>query len=316
MHSLAILGFDGLVPFDLSTPLEVFGRACRLDGTAAYDVRVCAPGARVRAGALTITVEHGLDILQSSDTIVVAGVADVLQPVPDEILVELRGAYRRGARLASICSGAFTLAAAGVLDGLRATTHWRAADLLARLYPAVRVDPQVLYVDNGNVLTSAGAAAGMDLCLHMIRRDYGAAVAAQAARLAVMALERDGGQAQFIPHTPPAADGTSLEALLQWLSAAMHEPLTLADIASHAKMSVRTLSRRFREHTGMTPLQWLHQARIHRAQYLLETTEYTVDRIARQAGFGSATSFRDRFKDTVGVSPRTYRHRFAGAGTR
>ncbi len=186
---------------------------------------------------------------------------------------------------------------------MRATTHWIAADLLAATYPAIEVDPAVLYVDNGQILTSAGAAAGLDLCLHMIRRDYGSAVAAHAARLSVMPLEREGGQAQFIVHDyPPTPRGSSLEPLLRWIEDNLGTELTLDDMAGKAGVSTRTLIRRFREHTGSTPLQWLHRARIRRAQHLLETTAHTVERIGAQVGFGSPTAFRERFKRTTGVS--------------
>ncbi|WP_344732642.1 GlxA family transcriptional regulator, partial [Spinactinospora alkalitolerans] len=213
-------------------------------------------------------------------------------------------------RIASICVGAFVLAATGLLDGLRATTHWAATPELARRHPAVEVDPDVLFVDNGQFLTSAGAAAGMDLCLHMVRRDHGSAVAADAARIAVMPLERDGGQAQFIAHEPPAPDGASLEPLLRWMEENAHRELTLDDIARHGAVSTRTLGRRFREQTGTTPLQWLNRARLRRAQHLLETTVHPVERIAGQVGFGSATTFRDRFKRLVGTSPHAYRRAF------
>jgi transcriptional regulator GlxA family with amidase domain len=206
--------------------------------------------------------------------------------------------------------GAFTLAATGLLDGLRATTHWRAAAALARRYPRVAVDPDVLFVDNGQFLTSAGAAAGLDLCLHLIRRDYGAAVAADAARTAVMPLERAGGQAQFIAHPPPIPDGATLEPLLRWLDQNAHRELTLGQIAAQARLSVRTLNRRFREQTGTTPLQWLHRARLRRAQCLLETTSLPVERIAGQVGFGSPTAFRDHFRRLVGTSPHAYRRAF------
>jgi len=220
---------------------------------------------------------------------------------------------RRGSRIASICAGAFILAATGLLDGRRATTHWIAAALLAARYPDVEVDPDVLYVDNGQFLTSAGAAAGLDLCLHMIRRDHGSAVAADAARLSVMPLERDGGQAQFIVHErPPTPNGSAVEPLLRWIEDNAQQELTLDDIATHAGMSTRTLNRRFREQTGTIPLQWLHRTRIRHAQYLLETTTHSVDRIAVQVGFGSPTAFRDRFKRLVGTSPHAYRHAFQG----
>ena len=227
-----------------------------------------------------------------------------------EVLDALRRAAARGTRIASICAGAFVLAATGLLDGKRATTHWLATDLLAARHPAVDVNPDVLYVDNGQFLTSAGAAAGLDLCLHLIRRDHGAAVAADAARLSVMPLERDGGQAQFIVHEPPTPDGVTLEPLLRWMHDNADRELTLDDIANHAGMSTRTLNRRFREQTGTTPLQWLHRVRVHRAQYLLETTAHPVDRIATQVGFGSPTAFRDRFKRVTGTSPHAYRRAF------
>jgi transcriptional regulator GlxA family with amidase domain len=226
------------------------------------------------------------------------------------VLEALRAAKAAGARLMSVCSGAFVLAAAGVLDGLRATTHWVAAQELARRYPDVHVDPDVLYVDNGQVLTSAGAAAGLDLCLHVVRLDYGAAVAAQTARLSVMALERSGGQSQFIRHAPPVPDGASLEPLLHWLEKHLAEPVTVADMARQAALSERTLGRRFREQTGTTPTQWLLRARVIRAQDLLEATDHPIERIAADVGFGSATTFRTRFREQVGISPLHYRRNF------
>ncbi|WP_199442785.1 GlxA family transcriptional regulator [Umezawaea beigongshangensis] len=313
MHSVLVLALDGVVPFDLSVPVETFGRARLPGGGPAYRVRVCAPSPDVEAGAFTLRARHGLKALADADTIVVPGVTDVSAPVPPEVLDALRLAAGRGTRIASVCSGAFTLAATGLLDGLRATTHWACTSALAAAYPAVDVDASVLFVDNGSVLTSAGAAAGLDMCLHMIRRDHGSAVAADAARLSVMPLERDGGQAQFIVHEPPAPDGATLQPLLLWLEENAHRELTLDDIAAHAALSTRTLNRRFREQTGTTPLQWLHRARLRRAQHLLETTAHPVERIAGQVGFGSPTTFRDRFKRLVGTSPQAYRRAFRGA---
>ncbi|MER5886633.1 helix-turn-helix domain-containing protein [Streptomyces sp. NPDC001941] len=312
MHTVAILALDDVIPFDLSTPLQAFGMCVLPDGRAAYRVRVCAAGRRVSAGAFTIEAPHGLDALADADTIVVPGTAsDEQSPPAPEVLDALRSAAAAGTRIASICVGTFTLAAAGLLDGLRATTHWLAAPHLAERYPAVEVDADVLYVDNGQVLTSAGAAAGLDLCLHMIRRDHGSAVAAHAARLSVMPLEREGGQAQFIVHDqPPSPQGSALEPVLRWMEDNAGRDLTLDEIAARAGTSPRTLLRRFREQTGTTPLQWLHRARVRRAQYLLETTEHSVERIAAQAGFGSPTAFRDRFKRVTGVSPRAYRRAF------
>lgn len=314
MHTVAVLALDGVIPFDLSTPIEVFRRTRLPDGRPAYRVRVCAPTEEIDAGALTLRAPWPLDALAEADTIVVPGISDLAATVPDDVIDALRQAAARGTRLASICTGAFVLAATGLLDGHRATTHWAAAAQLAALHPAVEVDPDVLYVDNGQVLTSAGAAAGLDLCLHMVRRDLGSAVAADAARLSVMPLEREGGQAQFIVHErPPAPRGSALEPVLRWMEDNARRELTLDDVASQAGMSVRTLNRRFREQTGTSPLQWLHRARIRQAQYLLETTTHPVDRIALQVGFGSPTAFRDRFKRLVGTSPHAYRRTFQGA---
>ena len=313
MHTVAVLALDGVLAFDLSTPVEVFGRARLPDGRRAYSVRVCGSTAEVDAGVFAIRAPWGLGALAGADTIVVPGLADPTAPIPEDVLGALREAAEDRTRIASICVGAFILAAAGLLDDLRATTHWAAARELSRRYPGIDVDADVLFVDNGRVLTSAGAAAGLDLCLHMIRRDHGSAVAADAARLAVMPLERDGGQAQFIVHEQPGADGSSLEPLLRWMEDNAHRGLTLDDIAARATMSTRTLNRRFREQTGTTPLRWLRRSRIRRAQYLLETTGHSVERIAIQVGFGSPTSFRDRFKQLVGTSPHTYRRAFQGS---
>ena len=311
MHIVAVLALDGVVAFDLSTPLEVFSRTRLPDGSLAYDVRVCAPEGEVDAGAFVVRAPYGLDVLDVADTVILPGIADVAVPVPDKVVSALRAAAARGTRIASICAGAFVFAATGLLDGRRATTHWIAADLLAEWFPAVEVDPGVLYVDNGQFLTSAGAAAGLDLCLHMIRRDHGSAVAAQAARLSVVPLEREGGQAQFMPaEQPPAPRGSTMEPLLRWLEASCGRDLTMAQIAAHAGMSTRTLNRRFREQTGTTPLQWLHLARVRRAQHLLETSGDGVDRIGSTVGFGSPTAFRDRFKRVVGTSPDAYRRAF------
>ncbi|WP_158884772.1 GlxA family transcriptional regulator [Amycolatopsis anabasis] len=315
MHTVAVLALDGVLAFDLSTPIEVFTRTRLPDGRAAYRVGVCAATPTVETEAFTLRPHRGLEALADADTIILPGCADPTAPIPAAVLDALRQAARRGARIASICSGAFILAATGLLDGLRATTHWLAAPVLAERHPEIDVDPDVLYVDNGQFLTSAGAAAGLDLCLHLIRRDHGSALAADAARLSVMPLEREGGQAQFIAHErPPAPRGSAFEPLLSWLEDNIGKDLTLDDIAAHAGMSVRTLNRRFREQTGTTPLRWLHRARIREAQHLLEATPLAVDRIADRVGFGSATAFRDGFKRIVGTSPRAYRVAFRGSG--
>jgi transcriptional regulator GlxA family with amidase domain len=311
MHTVAVLALDGVIGFDLTTPLETFGRTRLPDGRSPYRLRVCAPSEEVDAGAFTIRAPWGLEALEEADTIIVPGVAAPAARRPPEVIAALRRAAEAGTRIASICVGAFVLAEAGLLDGRRATTHWAAAGLLADRYPAVEVDPDVLYVHDGQILTSAGAAAGLDLCLYMIRCDHGSAVAADAARLSVMALEREGGQAQFIVHEqPPTPRGSTLEPLLRWMEDNSARDLTLDEIAAHAGMSTRTLNRRFREQTGTTPLQWLHRARVRRAQHLLETTTHPVDRIAAQVGFGSPTAFRDRFKRVAGLSPNAYRRAF------
>ncbi|MFG3205542.1 GlxA family transcriptional regulator [Streptomyces sp. NPDC048192] len=311
MHSVAVLALDGVIPFDLSAPIDTFGRARLPDGREPYRVRVCSVRDDVSAGAFTMRAPYGLEELADADTIVLPGVAEPPPELPPGVTEALRAAAANGTRIASVCVGAFLLAATGLLDGLRATTHWRAAERLAARYPAVTVDPNVLYVDNGQFLTSAGAAAALDMCLHMIRRDFGSAVAAHAARMSVMPLEREGGQAQFIVHDlPPAPSGATLEPLLHWLEDHCGRDLPLDEIAARAGMSTRTLNRRFREQTGTTPLQWLHRARVRRAQHLLETTPYPVERIAAQTGFGSPTAFRERFRRVVGTSPQAYRRAF------
>ncbi|MFD6185780.1 GlxA family transcriptional regulator [Streptomyces goshikiensis] len=317
MHTVAVLALDGVIPFDLSTPIEVFSRTRLPGGRPAYRVRVCAPTPEVDAGAFALRAPWPLETLAEADTIVLPGVADLDAPLPPEVLDALRRAAARGTRIASICVGAFVLAATGLLDGLRATTHWMAAPALAARYPGIEVDADVLYIDNGQLLTSAGAAAGLDLCLHLIRRDHGSAVAADAARLSVMPLEREGGQAQFIVHEqPPTPHGSELEPLLRWMEENVHHELSLDEIAGRAGMSMRTLNRRFREQTGTSPLQWLHRARIRQAQYLLENTGHPVERIASQVGFGSPTAFRDRFRRVTGTSPNAYRRAFQGHAAR
>ncbi|AUS34842.1 AraC family transcriptional regulator [Prescottella equi] len=310
MHDVAVLALPGVVPMDLAAPLEVFGR-CRLpSGAPAYRTAVCALTEEVETGTFTMRVPHGLSRLAQASTIIIPGTADLDVPVDAEIIDALRSAADRGTRIASLCVGAFTLADTGLLDGLRATTHWAAAAELARRHPAVDVDAAVLYVDNGHILTSAGAAAALDLCLYMVRQDYGSAVAADTARLSVMPLERAGGQAQFIVHEPPVPSGTTLRPLLNWMEENLGEQLDITTIAARATMSTRTLNRRFQEQIGTTPLQWLHHARLRQAQFLLETTDHSIERVAGQVGFNAVTTFRERFRDLVGTSPQRYRTQF------
>jgi transcriptional regulator GlxA family with amidase domain len=316
MHRVVVVAVDGVVPFDLATPSEVFGRVKLPNGRAGYQVRVCGVAPEIDAGQFRVRVRHGLSAVLKADTVILAGIADIARPVPESLSRAVRRAFRAGARVASICTGAFLLAATGLLDGKRATTHWLAAGELSRRFPRISVDPNVLYVDEGQVLTSAGAAAGLDLCLHIVRRDYGAAVAAAAARICVMPLERDGGQAQFIEQPPPPSDPVSLSGVLAWLEENLHDELALDDIARQAAMSVRSLSRHFKDQTGATPLQWLLKARVRRSQTLLETTPLPVERVAASAGFGSVAAFRLHFGRAVGTTPQGYRRAFRGREAR
>ena len=308
---VAVLAFDGVVLGDLSIACEVFGLARSKNGRTPYEVRVCSESPQVESMHLALRVPWRLLSLSRADTVIVPGIENLDRPVPASVLRVLRRAADRGARLASICSGAFVLAAAGVLDGLRATTHWRAADDLARRYPNIDVDANVLYVDNGRVLTSAGAAAGFDLCIHLVRRDLGAEAAAAVARLAVMPLERAGGQAQFIKHEPPSDAPGSMAPLLTWIEQNLARDLPLSAIARRAAMSTRTLSRRFRDQIGGTPAAWITRARVRRAQRLLETTDLSIEQVAAEAGFGSAAVLRVHFGGVVGTSPLTYRRAFS-----
>jgi transcriptional regulator GlxA family with amidase domain len=310
MLTVAVLALDDTIAFDLATPIEIFGRALLLDGTAAYEVIVAGPAAQVSAGPVSLGVPHGLDRLAIADTIIVPGRNDPTAPVGEPVLSALRDAHARGTRIASICVGAFTLAAAGLLDGSRATTHWLAAELLKQRHPLVDVDAGVLYVDNGQVLTSAGATAGIDLCLHLVGRDFGAAVARAASRSAVAPITRDGGQAQYIEGGPLRDDNWSLAPTLRWMEANLQRDLSLAELAAHAKLSSRTLSRRFRAETGSTPVQYLARARVRLAQILLETTTASIDLVAHDSGFGSTENLRVRFAAALNTTPAAYRKAF------
>jgi transcriptional regulator GlxA family with amidase domain len=310
MYTVVVLSLDDVIAFDLATPIEVFARVRLPDGRPGYRVVVAGPEPVIDAGPLRIAVDEGLDAVERADLVVVPGRNDISRPTSPEVLDVLRSAVDRGSRVASICVGAFTLAEAGLLDGGDATTHWLAADQLARRYPAVRVDPDVLYTDNGRVLTSAGAASGLDLCLHVVRTDYGVAVAADAARLAVAPPHRSGGQAQYILRNRPTYRTATLEHVLAWIEENAHRGLSLADIAEAAGVSVRTLTRRFTAEVGQSPVQWLAGVRIRHAQELLETTDHTVDRIAARTGFPSTSNFRAQFAQTVGVTPGAYRGTF------
>jgi transcriptional regulator GlxA family with amidase domain len=313
-HTVAVLVTPPVEPFELALVCEVFGRDRRYLADPWYRMLLCSAGSAPVAGAidgLTIACDHDLDDLARADTVIVTPYPDSSGPVAADVIGAIRTAHRRGARLVSICTGAFVLAAAGVLDGLRATTHWLHTDELAARYPAINVDRDVLYVDEGRVLTSAGSAAGMDLCLHIVRLDHGAEAANTLARRLVVPPHRDGGQAQYVEAPVPEADGvTPMAATLDWAIAHLDRPLTVEDLARRTFMSPRTFARRFRESTGTTPLQWLLRQRIVLAKRLLETGDTSVDLIAVHCGFGSATAMRTHFRRQVGISPIAYRRTF------
>ncbi|MEO3875434.1 helix-turn-helix domain-containing protein [Nonomuraea sp. B12E4] len=304
MHRIAVVVVCPVLSFDVSIPLMVFNSA------ADYEVRVCTarPGPLATVGGPDIVVPDGLETVAGADTVIAVGSGG--EPAPPEVLDALRQAAARSARIASLCTGAFVLAQAGLLDGRRATTHWGLADDLAARFPAVDVQPGLLFVEDGGIFTSAGAAAAIDLCLHLVRLDYGAAVANAAARLAVVPPVRPGGQAQFIETPLPPERGASLAATRAWALARLDRPLTLTDLAAHASTSVRTLTRRFHAETGMSPLQWLLQRRIDRARELLETTDLPMDHVAGQSGLGGADSLRKHMIARVGLTPTAYRATF------
>jgi len=314
VYTVVLLAVEDTIAFDLATPIEIFGRVRLPDGRPGYHVVVAGETPVIEAGPMRIAVSAGLEELERADLLIVPGRNDPTRPDTAGIIQAVREAADRGTRVASICVGAFTLAAAGLLDGMRATTHWLAAERLARAFPRIRVDPDVLYTDNGQVLTSAGASAGLDMCLHIVERDYGVAVAADAARLAVAPLQRTGGQGQYILRNRPSYSTATLEKVLAWIEANAHHAISLADIAAAAGVSSRTLTRRFQAETGQSPIQWLIGVRIRQAQELLETTDRTVDAIAARVGFPSTSSFRDHFGQIVGVSPGAYRKTFRPAG--
>ncbi|MFD7900843.1 helix-turn-helix domain-containing protein [Kitasatospora sp. NPDC059747] len=309
MGTVALAVTDGMLHFELGLACEVFGADMSGRADSWYRLELCGPGA-VQVGRFRVQPDHGLDRLPYADTVVVPGWADVDEEPPRELVDAVRAAHDNGARVVSLCTGAFVLAAAGLLDGLRATTHWAHTRVLAARYPEVQVDPDVLYVDNGSVLTSAGKAAAMDLCLHLVRLDHGSSVANALARLLVVPPHRDGGQAQFVPTPVPAPGNHPLADLLPWVIERLDQPLTVEDLARRANMSSRHLGRHFRSVTGTSPLQWLLTQRIRHAQELLETTEDSVDAIAAATGMGTGTTLRRHFNRTVGVPPDAYRRTF------
>jgi AraC family transcriptional activator FtrA len=319
LNSLVVaLVYDGLCAFEFSCAAEVFGLPRPELGSNWYRFETCSvKGRKVRGQyGLRMKPSGGLERLLAAGTIVVPGWEGSDVPVPPPLLDALRKAHGRGARLLSICSGSFVLAATGLLDGRRATTHWRYADAFRTRFPRVEVDPNVLYVDAGGVLTSAGSAAGLDLCLHLVRRDWGPAIANQVARRLVIPPHRDGGQAQFLERPVDRAENRegprdSLSALLDRIRKRLAEPWRISDLARHAAMSERTFMRRFRAITGCSPADWITRARVDRARELLESTALPIDRIAHECGLGTPTTLRHHFRKKVGVSPATYRRRFS-----
>ena len=312
-HLVCALAYDRLCTFEFGCTVELFSLDRPELDVPWYRFAVCAvePGPLCAAGGVVVTAPYTLAMLDRADTIVVPGWRGVDAPPPEPLLRKLRAAHARGARLASICSGVFVLAAAGVLDGRAATTHWRYADALARRHPAIAVRPDELYVEDGNVVTSAGSAAGLDMLLHLVRTDYGARIANRVAQRLVLAPHREGGQAQFVPRPVAPDEAGRVAKLIDRLRAAPAREHTLASMAADAAMSVRTLQRRFRETTGLAPYEWLIRERVALAKDLLETPATSIGRVAELAGFGSEESLRRHFRRVAATSPAAYRRRFA-----
>jgi transcriptional regulator GlxA family with amidase domain len=307
MHRIVVLALDGAYPFELGMPSRIFG------DTGHYQVLTCSADGRpvVTSTDFQVAVRYGPEVLRTADTVVISAftqdrVAATLEPPVASALRQVRP----GTRMMSICTGAFVLAAAGLLDGRPATTHWLLASQFRRWFPRVRLDPGVLFIDDGDMLTSAGAASGIDLCLHVLRTDHGSQLANEVARRCVVPPSRDGGQAQYIAQPLPRLPGLSTSATRQWALDNLHLPVTLAGLAGHARMSPRTFTRRFRAETGLSPGQWLARQRVSRARELLEATSLTVDQVAAQSGFVTAASLRQHLHATVGVAPLAYRRTF------
>ncbi|MEW2810664.1 helix-turn-helix domain-containing protein [Streptomyces massasporeus] len=308
---VVVLALDGVYPFELGIPSRILGAA---DGR--YEILTCSVDGRpVRTNAdFGVTVEHGPEALATADTVVIAPVAPahLADEVADDVLAAL-ALIRPGTRIVSICTGAFVLAAAGLLDGRRATTHWQVADRFRRMFPRVDLDPDVLFVDDHPFLTSAGAASGVDICLHLVRKDHGSRLANSVARRCVVPPFRDGGQAQYIEQPVPEQGAASTAATRAWALERLDEPLTLTDLSGHARMSQRTFARRFHDEVGLSPGRWLIQQRVVRARHLLESSDLTVDQIAGRVGFATGASLRQHLSAAIGVSPQAYRRTFQTA---
>ena len=311
-HRVVVVAYDGLTPFEFGIVVEAFALPRPELKVPWYRFTVCALESRpIRAlGGIRIVVGRGLGALRRADTVVIPGWRSADERPPSALLSAVRAAHRRGARIVSICSGVFVLAAAGLLDGKRATTHWRYAERLAARFPKIRVEPDVLYIDEGQVLTSAGSAAGLDLCLHIIRQDFGAQIANQVAKRLVVPPHRDGGQSQYVATVVEPEATRALSRLIEWTQAHLQRDLTVAALARQAGMSSRSFARRFRAEVGTTPHQWLSHQRLLAAQRWLETTDESVDRIAEAVGMQTAETLRHHFRRKLRTSPTAYRKRF------
>jgi AraC family transcriptional activator FtrA len=311
-HRVVALASPGVALFELSTVVEVFGLSRpELDVPWWYSLDVCAitPGPQKISGGMAIQVDQGLDAMETADTVIVP-CWPVDDDVPAAVKSALHAVHDRGSRLVSICSGAFALAAAGLLDGRRAATHWLYADKLAQRYPRVNVDPAVLYVDDDRLLTAAGSAAAIDLCLHLVRKDHGAVVANQVARRLVVQPHRDGGQAQYIDQPVAGDDDSRIHEVIGWLDSDIARPVSVADLAARAHLSVRQFRRRFGSVTGESPIGWLVNRRVAASLQLLESGDDTIDKVAGMVGFATVTTFRHHFREQMHTSPTAYRRAF------
>lgn len=312
-HLVVALAYDRLCTFEFGCAVELFALPRPELGVDWYRFAVCAsePGPVRAAGGIKVQAPYRLALMDRADTIVIPGWRDPDETPPEPLLKKLRAAHRRGARLCSICSGVFVLAAAGVLDGATVTTHWRYAERLQARYPALRVNPDALYVDAGRIVTSAGSAAGLDMLMHLVRRDHGSAIANRVAQRLVLPPHRDGGQAQFVPRPLPSVGGDRLAKLIDWMRAHAGQPHTLASLAARAAMSPRTLQRQFRDATGLGPYEWLIRERVGLAKEMIERDPaLPVARVAALAGFGSEESLRRHFRRIAATSPAAYRRSF------
>jgi len=310
-HRIVVLALDGVLPIDLGIPTQIFNAR----PNTPYELTVCGDTEEpvTTSAGFTLGLTAGLEALAEADTVIVPGYQDYRRPPSGAVIAALKLAGRADVRIASICTGAFALAAAGLLDRRTVTTHWASADDLEELYPQLCIDRGVLYIDDDTILTSAGVTAGIDLCLHIVRKDLGAAIANIIARELVAAPHRDGGQAQYIANGLPEPSAMTLTETREWALGRLDQDLTIHQLAGHAAVSTRTLTRIWRQESGVSPHQWLLTARINRARELLETTQLSVEQIAARCGLGSSTNMRARFRDNVGTTPSAYRRTFQHA---